>query len=406
MKKLISLLILFTCACIKIQAQVNYVLNPSFEQFSQCPNNFDQIKFAKNWYPLDTIGGFPDDPMCSPEYCNACAGSISTVGVPRGEKYDHYPRTGNGMAEVQMYFDEGFSIPLYRDYLQGKLSTHLLTGIRYCVTFYVTLEQGSGYAINHIGAYIDDGSIDIGQDSVGCAAPQTGYTPQIVETTIINDTLNWVKVQGSFVANGTEKFITIGNFFDKAHTSTIHLPASGSEVSWYLVDDVSVIESDAVADAGPDKLIRNGDTVLIGLTDSNTAGMPCYWYVQGGTTPLDSGGSIRVHPDTTTSYIVEMDLCGNITKDTVSVFVATAGTAIFCPDRFQIYPNPTSGIFTIENAKGITIVIYDVVGKEVYLANVGSNRQQIDISSLTNGVYMAHITNSTGNQVVKKIIKG
>ena len=128
--------------------------------------------------------------------------------------------------------------------------------------------------------------------------------------------------------------------------------------------------------------------------------------MQGGTTPLDSGGSIRVHPDTTTSYIVEMDLCGNITKDTVSVFVATAGTAIFCPDRFQIYPNPTSGIFTIENAKGITIVIYDVVGKEVYLANVGSNRQQIDISSLTNGVYMAHITNSTGNQVVKKIIKG
>ncbi len=77
------------------------------------------------------------------------------------------------------------------------------------MTFYTTLEQSSAYAINHIGAYLDDGSIDGGQDSVGCAAPQTEYVPQVFETSIINDTLNWVKVQGSFVANGTEKFITI-----------------------------------------------------------------------------------------------------------------------------------------------------------------------------------------------------
>lgn len=404
MKITATYILIFICACTKVQAQMNYVLNSSFEQYTQCPLVWDQIKKAIFWSSTDTVSL---DALCTPDYCNACAGNGGYVGIPSSVAYNHYPRTGNCMVEVMMYFDESFTgLPAYRDYLQGRLSKSLTNGINYCATFYVTLEQLSGYAINHIGAYIDDGSIDTGNDSVGCAAPRTAYTPQIVETTIINDTLNWVKIQGSFVANGTEKFITIGNFFDKAHTSTVHLPLSGSNYSWYLVDDVSVIESDAVADAGADKLIGNGDTVLIGLTDSNTEGMPCYWYVQGSTTPIDSGGSIRVHPDTTTSYVVEMDLCGNITKDTVSVFVAPEGTPVLNAERFQIYPNPTSGIFTIENAKGTTIVIYDVVGKEVYRANVGTNRQQIDISSLPNGVYMAHITNSTGNQVVKKIIKG
>jgi len=395
------LIVLFICACPKTQAQVNYVLNPSLEQYSECPYNYDQIKFAKKWSPIDT---FSVDPICSPEYCNSCAGSGGYVGIPMGGGYNHYPRTGNGMAQVMMYFDESFTFPYYRDYLQGRLYTSLIAGKSYCVTFYITLEQGSEYAISHIGAYVDDGSIDTGQDSVGCAAPQTLFTPQVVENTVINDTLNWVKVQGSYTAIGNERFITIGNFFDKAHTdAVIKLPNTGNNLSLYLVDDISVIESDAVASAGSDMVIGVGDSVHIGTSEE---GMPNTWYIQGSTTPIGYSGGIWVRPDTTTSYIVEMDLCGNVTRDTVTVFVAPAGTPVLNAERFLIYPNPTSGIFTIENAKGTTIVIYDVVGKEVYRANVGTNRQQIDISSLPNGVYMAHITNSTGNQVVKKIIKG
>jgi len=264
----------------------------------------------------------------------------------------------------------------------------------------------SEYAINNIGAYLDDGSIDVGQDSLSCAMLYNRYTPQVFETTIINDTLNWVKVQGSFVANGTERFITIGNFFDYAHTNKI-LRVNTAEATFYLIDDISVIESDAVADAGPDKLIGYGDTVLIGLTDSNTAGMPCYWYVQGGTTPIDSGGSIRVHPDTTTSYVVEMDLCGNITKDTVSVFVATAGIKPLTPKgEPSVFPNPARDYFTVENAKGCEVLVYDVVGLARLTMNITDDTEQVGISGLANGVYNVVITDPiTKVRTARKLVK-
>ena len=77
---------------------------------------------------------------------------------------------------------------------------------------------------------------------------QTQYTPQVIENAIINDTLNWIKVEGSFSSDGTEKFITISNFFKKANTSYAISNINGSDVAlWYLVDDVSVIESDTKA---------------------------------------------------------------------------------------------------------------------------------------------------------------
>jgi len=407
--KRLMLIVLFICACPKTQAQMNYVLNPSFEQYSHCPDFYDQIGFANGWSSTDTNWQIRDSvtafAWCLPEYCNECSTGTS-VGIPNGQDYYQYARTGKGMALARFLLEPSSSYSDYRDYVQGRLSKTLTGRKSYCVTFYVNLTEMSEYAINNIGAYLDDGSIDVGQDSLSCAMLYNRYTPQVFETTIINDTLNWVKVQGSFVANGTERFITIGNFFDYAHTNKI-LRVNTAEATFYLIDDISVIESDAVADAGPDKLIGYGDTVLIGLTDSNTAGMPCYWYVQGGTTPIDSGGSIRVHPDTTTSYVVEMDLCGNITKDTVSVFVATAGIKPLTPKgEPSVFPNPARDYFTVENAKGCEVLVYDVVGLARLTMNITDDTEQVGISGLANGVYNVVITDPiTKVRTARKLVK-
>ncbi|MDR2962143.1 MAG: T9SS type A sorting domain-containing protein [Bacteroidales bacterium] len=63
----------------------------------------------------------------------------------------------------------------------------------------------------------------------------------------------------------------------------------------------------------------------------------------------------------------------------------------------RIFPNPTSGIITIEEGRDVSSVeLYDNVGRCVgtYAAN------SIDMSSLPNGIYYVHIGN-----IVKKIIK-
>ena len=314
MRKL--LLLLFIPIVQSTSAQINLVHNSGFEQHTDCPSTVDAVKYATYWNAIDTSWSPGDsaiyDPGCLPDYINGCSLNAAT-GEPINGHFYQYPHSGNGMMQVAMYWNDTIPFVNERDYLQGRLSSTLVAGQSYCVTFYTVMDNGSSYAVNHIGAYFDDGTIDT---TTTCGQPQTEYTPQILDTAIINDTLNWIRIQGSFVANGTERFITIGNFFDTAHTA--HIRTRTGLQAIYLIDDVSVISSDAHAYAGPDKYAATGDTVSIGL-DSNGAGMPCYWYVLGGTAAIDSGGTIRVRAMGIQTYVVSMDLCGTITYDTVTV---------------------------------------------------------------------------------------
>ncbi len=407
--------LLFTCACLKIQAQVNYVLNPSFEEYTKCPYVLDQIKYALHWTPIDSIGD-PDrplyQPLCTPDYCNTCdtthiSGSPEfDVNVPGNEYFYQYPRTGNGMAQIRTLVDPSgpIGLPDVRDYLQGRLYKPLTAGKNYCVTFYVSLCEISGYAINGIGAYIDDGSIDIGQDSAGCASPQTAYSPQAVTMTIVSDTMDWVQIQGLVTASGNETFITIGNFSDYAHTDKILRTVNGG--SFYLIDDVSVVEFGTKPIAGPDAFVSPGsDSVTIG---SSEEGLPLTWTILGSAVPIGHMGSLKVHPDTTTTYVLFLDICDVGGTDTVTVWVAPAGVGNTQMQfaNLQIFPNPTTGNLSVEHAKGFQLSIYDVIGKEVYTSSITSEKAQININDLPGGVYTGQIIDSkTGAQVMRKIVK-
>ena len=360
MKKFLLVVILFICASIKGEAQINLVKNGDFEQETTCPYYPDQIKIAKYWSCIDTgyistTDSFAGNNQCSPEYINLC-GTNTTVAAPNNILFYQFPHSAAGMADVAMYYNIiDTSIAYQRDYLMGRLSTTLIGGQSYCVTFYVVMANTADFAINNIGAYLDDGSIDTNGH---CGWPHTQYTPQVLDTTIINDTLNWVKIQGSFIANGTEKYITIGNFCDTAHTNKIRLHPGN--VSYYEVDDVSVIATGATAYAGPDKYISRGDTATIGV-DVNGGGMPCYWYVYGSSVPIDSGGTIQVHPLDTVTYVVAMDLCGTVTYDTVTVFdtgCASHTAASFADMGGPVYGGMDTLSFTYTGTGGIDSAVW------------------------------------------------
>jgi len=406
MKLFISLYLLL-CIPASLRAQVNLVKNPSFEQHSQCPYAFDQIKLANFWSPIDTVS---IDPICSPEYCNICATNNPFSGVPNNGNFYQYPRTGMGMVQLQIFYR--LTTPpifnYYRDYLQGRLFQTLVSGKQYCVTFYVVLEESSDYAIANIGAYLDNGGID-NTDSVGCAAPQTTYIPQVENTTIIYDTMHWVKIQGTFTASGTEKFITIGNFRDKAHTNYVpYIGLSGSGYSWYLIDDVSVIASDAIAYAGHDTIIGLGDSAYIGLHDE---AMPCTWYVQGNSTPIDSGGGIWVKPTTSTSYIVKQTLCGVSTYDTVKVIVWPQGVAnVYGANYTRVYPNPATDNVTFSYAipyvsNSLVLTITNLMGQIIQTFQLPdkSGQLQWNTSDLPNGLYLYKLTDQNNVLQIGKI---
>ena len=403
------ILLLLAIICVSVtytEAQINYVHNGSFEDYWRCPDNADEIKFANYWQPIDTvnhpaIGDSFGSPYCTPEYCNACAsGAFSVpVGVGGGYYY-HYARTGNGMAQVMMYSDDG-AFPAYqRDYLQGTLKNGLIAGKDYCVTFYVVQESGSAYNINNIGAYIDDGSIDT---TMNCGLPQTTHVPQVYETSIITDTLNWTKIQGIYTANGTEKFITIGNFFDDVHTDTISVPYPSlgpNYYAWYLVDDVSVVPLDAVANAGPDVTTVVGDSVWIGTNDGY---VPCRWYTTAGVLIDSNNAGIYVHPTVTTSYVMELEVCGMYSYDTVKVTVHPTGLTPALSKgeggvAWVLMPNPARDEVTVRGltpalSKGEGVAILrDMTGRALGVYELSGSTTGIDISGWAAGVYVVEVS--------------
>lgn len=74
-------------------------------------------------------------------------------------------------------------------------------------------------------------------------------------------------------------------------------------------------------------------------------------------------------------------------------------------DEIGIYPNPTNGIFTIENENLSRITIYNLVGQAIYDASTSENKVNIDASDWNTGVYIVAVTNKSGDISVKKIMK-
>jgi len=68
-------------------------------------------------------------------------------------------------------------------------------------------------------------------------------------------------------------------------------------------------------------------------------------------------------------------------------------------------PNPARAIVTVGNAAGTALVIYDAVGKDLHHAGIATDRQQIDIGNLPDGVYMVKCTNAQGASVTKQLVK-
>ena len=407
-----TLMMLATMPILPAFAQINIVKNGGFETYTTCPSDSAyQIAFATGWGSIDTV---PELFYCGPEYCNACS-TPSEFDVPYGMGYYHFARSGVGMAQVRMYYDS--ILPAYGswyNYLQGRFSAPLVAGKDYCVTFYTTITQGSQFAINRIGAYIDDGSIDTGQDSIGCSRPQSSFIPQIQIDSVINDTLNWVKIQGHYVAIGSEHFITIGNFYFPYQVDTVRRNppfsywGTSDDYSFYLFDDVSVIPSDAIAEAGENQWVSPGsDSAFIGIHD---AGLPTTWYQLGISTPLCFGaGGFMVHPDTTTSYVVLLDLCGNVTTDTVTVFAGNAGISNVQPQNtfanLTIGPNPvTNSILNIGGVGGCVATIRDISGQAVLTNHINTERYHINVSMLRTGTYIIQITDpATGENTFRKL---
>lgn len=223
---------------IKVNAQVNLVPNPSFEDTVHCPTGISQLNNTALWN--NPNGGTVD-------YFNSCADYSSTfVSVPQNAAGYQLAFLGNAYVGMYLYQRNTSGGPFdCREYIQSLLSDTLKNGITYCISFYVNYATLSNIAIDNIGAYLSTTPVNVSSATV------LPYSPQIVSPSglFIQDTLDWYKVEGTYTAAGGEKYITIGNFKDAANTDTIHTDPYSASSAYYYIDNVSVIDCNDTANS-------------------------------------------------------------------------------------------------------------------------------------------------------------
>ncbi len=232
--KQIKILAFFFLIIGDIKSQ-NLVPNSSFENTIQCPPDQGFIYKAPPWFqPCIRYGN--TSTSSSTDLYDTCSNG-STVGIPLNAVGYQPARSGHGYSGI---FCNAYSTN-YREYIEVPLLATMITNNNYCVQFYISLADTSEFAVSNMGAYF---SVDSLLDSTPGSNAIEYVTPQVENsiTNVLNDKNNWMLVSGSFIANGGEKFITIGNFHTDANSNLQNVSGGSQTFSYYYIDDISVVD--------------------------------------------------------------------------------------------------------------------------------------------------------------------
>ncbi|MEX1002476.1 MAG: T9SS type A sorting domain-containing protein [Crocinitomicaceae bacterium] len=102
--------------------------------------------------------------------------------------------------------------------------------------------------------------------------------------------------------------------------------------------------------------------------------------------------------DTSNMIIQSSTYCSGLTFDYTQMdsmpdqgCIGTANVEKFQADRFNIYPNPSSGSFVIETAESGEMYLFDLAGNKVMNQILQNGQNTIDGQSLAVGVYLVRI---------------
>lgn len=204
----------------------NLVPNPSFEEIVSCPTSIGQIEATKYWFrPTDG----------STDYFNEC-GSFG-ASVPNNALGYQPAKTGVGYVGLITYVDDPTVIN-EREYLAVKLSAKLTGGEKYFWCFWISLGGISKYATNNMGIGLTNNLVTDLSSIVLLDIPSYGVSSEVV-----TDSISWTIINGSFVANGGEQYLYIGNFSSDFETSILEIEDATpfpSKLAYYYIDDVYI----------------------------------------------------------------------------------------------------------------------------------------------------------------------
>lgn len=343
------------CFNVKAQVILSLIKNPSFENYISCPPTLDNLDKCQNWF----------DPQIytSPDYYNSCSSIASFVNVPNSSFGYQAAKTGSAYAGFAAFIKEAANS---REYVGCKTLFQLKQNKNYCITFYVSLAEISRFAIRNLGFHFTKDSIR------NSFPPPTSFeitlNPSYEVTTgsVLTDTIGWMKVQGTYLANGTENFLTLGNFRDTTNTyKQLQKPilgGSNNNAAYYYIDDVSVIEINPAKAYSVKSLTVCANTTFTLGADSTEEAI-YQWQPTTGLSCTNCPNPI-ITASVNTKYVLTKQQCSATTKDSVYIQIytptitASAGNFknICLNDTVKLGVNDTTAFtsYTWQPAKGLS----------------------------------------------------
>lgn len=222
--------------------------------------------------------------------CGAPGGSPFNQFTPTNAMGYQVPRSYDGYGGFIAYSDNPFSTGQYREYFKNPWTStggglSLEEGEEYCFSCYVSLADTSYYAVHQLGVLVGgiwDYLNPTYSEGVATITP-TYSTPA---DQLLSDTADWIQIQFTFIANGGENHVVIGNFNDDtiSNIQTVRDTAGTSqttELAYYYIEDVCLTKiGDSFCDGCPktDPDITITDT-LANIVTPNGDGINDYFAI-------------------------------------------------------------------------------------------------------------------------------
>ena len=102
-------------------------------------------------------------------------------------------------------------------------------------------------------------------------------------------------------------------------------------------------------------------------------------------------------------YDSELSIVSSLGEQIVSIiWNCTIGLEENNALKVELYPNPVNNVLTVKGDNIVKVAIFNALGQEIVTVE---NRNEIDVTSLNNGLYFVRVTDVNGNVSVNKIVK-
>ena len=212
-----------------------------------------------------------------------------------------------------------------------------------------------------------------------------------------NEQLNWFRAV--LLANSTKRKIIL-----------MHSPPVNKAGTWC---DGTVFSGTFVDLA--DGSIKYNRDVFLNICDSNNVDVVLAGHAHQNVVVSRSGVIVNVNWADSTRYVqtgASLNGCYRImTADSGFVYVGFPQIAQPAyinetySSNFDIYPNPSTGIFTVEGEGIQSIEISDIGGRVIRQITVKSNQTSIDLTGQQNGMYFVKVHDGKKIQTEKIVIR-